>query len=288
MLLKDFIISCNNAAVICKGFIDGITQYKNATILWPYVNTLASNEIIGCILYIFSKLSSTDLEQLWKFGDSLDSFYTEVYSNDIKDVPWGEVDLTSDIILALTRATKILDVWRTQHGWEESGWVTTDIENIVITKTDVDTEYPLDAKNEFDNQPPYVETTMTPNGTTLVLIIQRNKTDINKSLFNVAVNALKLPIKSSRLFPAVGIGTIVAAILLITLQQLKYIPVPKDNSSRFGDSLKITHHISNIILSSINILQDSDCHPRLKSHSVIKYVSKDVMISLAKVIETSF
>lgn len=288
MLLKDFIISCNNAAVICKGFIDGITQYKHVATLWPYANRLATNEIIGCILYIFSKLSTNDLEQLWKFGDNLDSFYTEIYSNNIIDVPWGEVDLTPNIILALTRTTNIIDTWRTQNGWENSGWVTKNVDNIVFTKTDVDTEYPSNAKNEFDNQPPYVETTITSKNTTLVLIIQRNKTEIKNLLFNVAVNTLKLPIGSIKLFPAVGIGTIVSTVLFITLQQLKYMPVPIDNTSCFGNSLNIINYISSIILSNINVLKDSDCHPRLKSHSVIKHVSKDVMISLAKIIETSF
>lgn len=40
MLLQDL---RSNTTVLCKGFIDGITQYKNVAKVWPYANNHAVN-----------------------------------------------------------------------------------------------------------------------------------------------------------------------------------------------------------------------------------------------------
>jgi hypothetical protein len=59
-------------------------------------------------------------------------------------------------------------------------------------------------------------------------------------------------------------------------------------SQVFQYTLNIASNVMKTVLSNINILNKTDCHPRLRSHSVIKFVGKEVMISLGKVIETSF
>lgn len=174
--------------------------------------------------------------------------------------------MTQDTAIVLNKASNILDKWRVTNGWVSNTW-----ENIVATETDTDVE----AKNEYDHQPPYVNTMITQSGTTLVLVIQRNKTEIRQPLLNVAINALGLRSDLDILYPAVGIGTIAASILFITLQKLHYVPIKRgETESNFQNTLNVASNVMRTILSNINILNDTDCHPRLQSHSVIKFVEK--------------
>lgn len=292
MLLRDLIVAENNTAVICKGFIDSILKSKHSAILQPYLNEPAINDMYGLLMYTFENLSIEDMKSLYQFGDDLDTFMVEQYSNDITTLTWGEVTLTHQTVQALVHVTKLFDTWRTNNGWEDPGWITdnmSEYENIVVTSTD---EHDITSitKNKYDNVPPYVITTQTQSQSTLVVIIQPNITNITMPLFDVALRDLGLLTSNNTviLYPAIGIGVTTASILCTVLRQL-HVPLHTNNiESKFDFTLNIIHHYSQIIKSNIKLLSTKSCHPRLRTHAVIKYVSNNIMISIAKVIETSF
>lgn len=293
MLLKDLITNEPNVTILCKGFIDFVLSRKRKATLYPYLNEQAINDVCGLIMYILKHMSVQHLVQLYQFGDDLDTLFTEMYSDDIIDVPWGELSISTEVAHAIITVSNLINTWRLNNGWENPGWVTTDMgkySNIIVTHTNEPEYIPKTAKNPNDQIPPYVLTTETINKSTIVLIMQPNKKLIYEPLRTIALKTLGLnnDDDSLQFYPSVGIGVTTASILCYFLQYFR-IPIKQNvHESNFEWTLKIVSQFSKIIRSNIRILTPNDCHPRLQKHSVIKYVNDDIMISIAKIMETSF